>query len=766
MNLASKVTIMTAVLWVFASVSVFSYETGWTAIDPVPHPRFAGCLYVESEDSIWGAGPVGEIFHMDNGTWKLHNAQSVNFHSIHGFNDNSVIAVGKALNNSYGVVMKWDGISWRKILEAPGNFWKNGTLRGIWGHSSDEFFVCGKYGGFYKYSHGSWQKIETGTTGTLTGMWGSGPNDLYIVGVTGDDEEHAGIIMHWNGTDLDVVFTYDGYSFSGVWGYGTDYIIAVGLSGIVVEWDGFSWERQSEIPDVEMLNSVWGTSKDNLYIAGHGSIIHKQDDTWTEIDTGHYMLFGSIHGTSSGEVFTVGYSAYTCRLLKLEDDSWKAISTEALGGFMDITGNGTDQIFAVGWIREGSSDAKCLISQWNGISWTDIIFEEEGVLNAVYTTSPDSAFAVGSTHFYSQTGTGIIVRWDGIEWTVISSEYYGGLQDVIGFSPNEYYAVGNDGLMLEWKGSEWIPVGIPISDNLINIWGTSSTNLFVSAKGTDHRRLSRIYHWNGIDWRIIYENERMDICDILGFSDTDDLFALVASVKNRWRLKRWDGNRWWNVGDVGSGWAASRNSKGKLFGFDAEDMYLILDCFSTAYDDHIYHFDGTTLEVLGSPLLKGYTSVWGADRSRLLFVGHNHGFMNRRFIVEYKPDKVTHAKGVRLTMPYTDLQFADPFAVTGYLDNPGSPMSNVPVFFILDIHGSLFFWPSWINYSPPDIDEIDFKRVDVPTGTTKVTVFPAFSWPDLGYQSLSDLYIYGAMLNESMDSILGDLGVITFGYSR
>ncbi|MGB3976431.1 MAG: hypothetical protein WBM27_08520, partial [bacterium] len=114
--------------------------------------------------------------------------------------------------------------------------------------------------------------------------------------------------------------------------------------------------------------------------------------------------------------------------------------------------------------------------------------------------------------------------------------------------------------------------------------------------------------------------------------------------------------------------------------------------------------------------------------------------------------------GVRLKMP--DMAHpGEEFSIIGYLDNPGESMTDVATFFILEVFGKFWFWPSWVYFDYPDYPDIDFEYVDVPTGTTEIVVIPAFEWPDTGQDIVTGLGFYGAMLNPEMNDIMGELAV-------
>lgn len=91
-------------------------------------------------------------------------------------------------------------------------------------------------------------------------------------------------------------------------------------------------------------------------------------------------------------------------------------------------------------------------------------------------------------------------------------------------------------------------------------------------------------------------------------------------------------------------------------------------------------------------------------------------------------------------------------------------MSSVPVFFILDVFGVLYFWPDWTMYSPPEHTDIAFEYQAVPNGCSEITVIPPFVWPDTGAEQVSGLHFYGAMLNQEMSAIMGGFATVDWGY--
>jgi hypothetical protein len=118
--------------------------------------------------------------------------------------------------------------------------------------------------------------------------------------------------------------------------------------------------------------------------------------------------------------------------------------------------------------------------------------------------------------------------------------------------------------------------------------------------------------------------------------------------------------------------------------------------------------------------------------------------------------------GVTLDLPAM-AHPGEPFWVTGNCTNSGDPRT-VNVFFLLDVYGVYWFWPSWVYFNPPESTGIDFRTQNIPSGDSEIEVLPEFIWPDTGDDTVTGLYFYGAFLNEMMNEVIGDWDAQSFGY--
>jgi len=105
-----------------------------------------------------------------------------------------------------------------------------------------------------------------------------------------------------------------------------------------------------------------------------------------------------------------------------------------------------------------------------------------------------------------------------------------------------------------------------------------------------------------------------------------------------------------------------------------------------------------------------------------------------------------------------------PFYVIGHLDNPGDIIPDAQVYFALEVFGEFWFWDDWIHYAPPEANGIDFRLLDIPSGSSQIEVIPEFIWPDTGQDEVEDLHFYGAMIDPAAQALLGRLAVVTWGY--
>ena len=112
--------------------------------------------------------------------------------------------------------------------------------------------------------------------------------------------------------------------------------------------------------------------------------------------------------------------------------------------------------------------------------------------------------------------------------------------------------------------------------------------------------------------------------------------------------------------------------------------------------------------------------------------------------------------GVSLSLSGTTFHTNDPFILTAIISNPGpETLMQQPFALVLDIQGNYFWYPDWTG-------TFTVEPLDLPVGTVEKEIFN-FLWPDVD-GSFTGAMFYGALLDQSQTSILGNWGYAEFGW--
>ena len=115
--------------------------------------------------------------------------------------------------------------------------------------------------------------------------------------------------------------------------------------------------------------------------------------------------------------------------------------------------------------------------------------------------------------------------------------------------------------------------------------------------------------------------------------------------------------------------------------------------------------------------------------------------------------------GVTIRMPSQTFRAGDTCWCNVDVCNAGAtPMTNHPLFVILDVYGSLYFAPSFGEFDSFLDDYPEF-----PIGEIVVEVLPLFSWPE-NVGSASGIQWYAALTNPEITQIVGEWDTFVFGW--
>ncbi len=114
---------------------------------------------------------------------------------------------------------------------------------------------------------------------------------------------------------------------------------------------------------------------------------------------------------------------------------------------------------------------------------------------------------------------------------------------------------------------------------------------------------------------------------------------------------------------------------------------------------------------------------------------------------------------IKIELPQSEFTTGDTFFVSVAISNARDPMTQIPLFVLLEIHGAYWFWPEWVAY-PPDIS---FQPVDVPSGNSGVNIIDPFQWPATD-TSADGLLFAAALVNQELTDILCPVDYFQWGY--
>lgn len=216
-----------------------------------------------------------------------------------------------------------------------------------------------------------------------------------------------------------------------------------------------SWEDAFDASNAGSLSGVWGSGPDDVFIVGGseaaGEIHHFDGDGWsTMTPPSQSELLVWVYGFSATDVYAVG-----------------------LGG---------------------------TVLHYDGSSWTALDSGIDVQLWGVWGSSSTDLWIVGGD---IDQGEPVILRYDGSAFTpyaldpVQNSRGAHSLFKVWGIG-GKTFAVGQDGLMIEFDGSQWVEAGAgPEADrDFVSLWGTSADRM-VAVGG---RANARIATYDGSAW--------------------------------------------------------------------------------------------------------------------------------------------------------------------------------------------------------------------------------------------------------------------------
>ncbi len=223
---------------------------------------------------------------------------------VWGISASDIFAVGGFMSPT--ILHCDDGANWSEMvtptLPDMYNLWE------VWGTAHDDVFAVGcadpgNYGVVLHYDGINWTDMGGSHPKYLYDVWGTAHDDVFAVG---GHEGIGSVIEHYDGIEWEVVWSDDGdWGLNAVWGSAPDNVFAVGDKGIILHYDGITWDHMIHFFPVDLLD-VFGRSATQVYAVGQGGIILYYDgnpsDLWIpETVNSTATLFGIARSWAVGE---------------------------------------------------------------------------------------------------------------------------------------------------------------------------------------------------------------------------------------------------------------------------------------------------------------------------------------------------------------------------------------------------------------------------------------------------------------------------------
>jgi len=269
------------------------------------------------------------------------------------------------------------------------------------------------------------------------------------------------------------------YLLLDAWGSSSSDVFAVGKDGLILHYDGQSWEKMTSGTS-QTLTAVWGSSSSDVFSVGaSGTILHYDGNaagTWITMNSGTTKDLGGVWGVSSSQVVAVGDSGTA---VLYDGTSWTPFELFN-GRINDVWISTSKDIFAL------VSNTVCHY-RYSAAGWELMPAGTTATLWAVWGFSSSDVFAVGNS--------GTIVHYNGTSLESMTSGTSETLAAVWGSSATDVFAVSGSGTVLRYNGATWSEM-TSLNASVQGIWGNSSSDVFILGKNV-------ILHYDGHSWEDI-----------------------------------------------------------------------------------------------------------------------------------------------------------------------------------------------------------------------------------------------------------------------
>lgn len=255
----------------------------------------------------------------------------------------------------------------------------------------------------------------------MRSIYATAPTNVYIVG---HNDRAFGMMYRYDGKKwLPIDLAFGSFSLHAIYGFSHNNIWAVGhrssynpnpppnflFSSLIIQFDGVRWKEHS-VSDGSMLQSVWGSSPNDVWAAGiDATLFHYDGLKWIKQQMDPRDDFQHIHGLSSNEIYLLGVRTLDSLnpwqeyhvLLRYNGFSWSVIDSVSVMSYK----------YPFGVARLGSIGSTMYSLAYGVYSLRGGVWKQELTTNSplqcLYASSSTNAFVVGQNsliyHYNGQT---------------------------------------------------------------------------------------------------------------------------------------------------------------------------------------------------------------------------------------------------------------------------------------------------------------------------------------------------------------------------
>lgn len=522
-------------------------------------PRRVGTIFTDiwgtGTDDLWVVGMSGRPLHydgfafsevplVDDNAGTIRAVQTPAFYSVHGTSKTDVWAVSAGLNGRgmRRALWRYNGAAFHNVYTSE--LITNGDMP-----SFSSVLVTSRYvwvGGL-RFDHDSVALLPTTLPFEVIMNKMIIPNpempeDIWSVGVL----NNKSAIWHWDSkNETWQTEAHDGtginsFGFVHVLGTSPDNLLASATQGgFVFQRQGTSWNRISSPKGVIFE----GRAPDDLWLVSGGQGNRSSVDllNWdgkspaitvkklpAPSGLGIMRVFAPTKDPQS-PLFLIGEGGLIYRYNR----NSKQLTTLLKGAstnpatLNDVYGFAVDDIWAVG--DSGT------ITHYDGIRWKDVIKVTSNNLRRIWGTGSNDIWAVGDA--------GTIVRIDSKQPRVVASGTTANLRSVWGTGSNSVYAVGDQSTVLQWNGSTWSSTTVTgAQGSLQAVWASGDRGIWI---GGNNAGVLSLVRYDGNAWdrvNITLPNQGPNVLNIRGSSSTNVLVGVSGSLSRG--ILRYNGRNW------------------------------------------------------------------------------------------------------------------------------------------------------------------------------------------------------------------------------